>query len=168
MCTNIALYKKGGQNPLTANITTTNAVINSYYFGTLHSHSDFSDGNKDNPGFTPADDYLYAMTANCLDYLGISEHNHFSSVDNPGNQVANYHQGSIQANNFTSTHPNFLALYGMEWDVISGGCHLVIYGDGMDDLFGWEAGAAVLGLIITMMYMYQKARIQAVQVYLKR
>ena len=132
-------------NPLTANITTTNAVTNSYYFGTLHSHSDYSDGNKDNPGFTPADDYLYAMTANCLDYLGISEHNHFSTVDNPGNQVGNYHQGSIQANNFTSTHPNFLALYGMEWGVISGGGHVVIYGDGMDDLFGWETGAGVWG-----------------------
>ena len=33
----------------------------------------------------------------------------------------------------------------MEWGVISGGGHVVIYGDGMDDLFGWESGAGVWG-----------------------
>jgi len=28
----------------------------------------------------------------------------------------------------------------MEWGVISGGGHVVVYGDGMDSLFGWESG----------------------------
>lgn len=125
--------------PLNGNTTTTSAPLNSVYFGTLHSHSDYSDGNKDIPGYTPADDYTYAMTSQCLDYLGISEHNHFSSTNNPGNIVTNYHQGSIQANTFTATHSNFVALYGMEWGVISGGGHVVVYGDGMDLLFGWES-----------------------------
>src|SRR4029077_11249698 len=75
----------------------------------------------------------------CMDFLGISEHNHFSSVDNPGNLIANYHQGTIQADTFTTAHPGFLALYGMEWGVISGGGHVVVYGDEMNDLFGWES-----------------------------
>ena len=131
--------------PLTSNIATTNAVANNYYFGNLHSHSDYSDGNKDNPGFTPADDYNYALTALCMDYLGISEHNHFSSPDNPGNTLPNYHLGISQAGTFNSTHPNFLALYGMEWGVISGGGHVVIYGDGMDNLWGWESGSGGWG-----------------------
>ncbi len=130
---------------LTGNTTTTNTITNNYYFGTLHAHSDYSDGNKDNPGYTPADDYNYALSSLCMDYLGISEHNHFSSPDNPGNSITNYHLGSTQANTFSSLHANFLALYGMEWGVISGGGHVVIYGDGMDNLFGWESGSGGWG-----------------------
>jgi hypothetical protein len=33
----------------------------------------------------------------------------------------------------------------MEWGVISGGGHVVVYGDGMDDLWGWETGAGSWG-----------------------
>ena len=135
-CTNGPKYLSA--SPLTGSTTTNSNPLNNVYFGTLHTHSDYSDGNKDNPGYTPAQDYDYAITANCLDYLGISEHNHFSSADNPGNIITNYRQGSTQANNFTATHPNFLAMYGMEWGTISGGGHVIIYGDGMDKLFGWE------------------------------
>ncbi len=124
--------------PLTGSNTTSNTPTYNYYYGTLHSHSDYSDGNKDRPGYTPADDYLYASASNDMDFLGISEHNHFSSLDNPGNELANYKLGIAQASQFNTTHPNFLALYGMEWGVISGGGHVVVYGNGMDDLFGWE------------------------------
>jgi hypothetical protein len=126
-------------SPLTGNATTTNAPVNNYYFGNLHAHSDYSDGNKDHPGYTPADDYNYALGSLGMDFLGISEHNHFSSVDNPGNEIANYHQGSVQAAAFNASHTGFLALYGMEWGVISGGGHVVVYGDGLTELFGWES-----------------------------
>ncbi|HMK25883.1 MAG TPA: T9SS type A sorting domain-containing protein [Chitinophagaceae bacterium] len=132
-------------SPLTGNKITTSDPVNSFYFGTLHSHSAYSDGNKDNLGFIPTDDYNYAMTSLCLDYLGISEHNHFSSPANPGNKLSTYHLGISQANTFTAGHPNFLALYGMEWGVISGGGHVLIYGDGMDDLWGWESGSGGWG-----------------------
>jgi trimeric autotransporter adhesin len=131
--------------PLTGNIVTTNTITNNYYFGNLHSHSDYSDGNKDQPGYTPTDDYNYALTALCMDYLGISEHNHFSSPDNPGNTITNYHSGITEATTFNSTHPTFLALYGMEWGVISGGGHVVVYGDGIDNLWGWESGSGGWG-----------------------
>ena len=94
-------------SPLTGSKATLNTTLNSYYFGTLHSHSDYSDGNQDNPGYTPTDDYNYALTAQCMDYLGISEHNHFSSPDNPGNKLSTYHLGVTEANNFTSSHPAF-------------------------------------------------------------
>lgn len=132
-------------SPLNGNITTTNLPVNNYYFGTLHAHTDYSDGNKDNPGFTPTDDYLYAMSSMCLDYLGISEHNHYTASHNPGNKIANYHSGVTQANAFTAAHPNFLALYGMEWGVIANGGHVVIYGEGMNQLFGWETGSGAWG-----------------------
>ena len=126
-------------SPLTGNATTTNAPVNNIYYGNLHAHSDYSDGNKDHPGFTPADDYSYAKGS--MDFLGISEHNHFSSLDNPGNELANYHLGVSQAAAFNAipTNSSLLALYGMEWGVISGGGHVVVYGDGLSDLFGWES-----------------------------
>ena len=134
-------------NPLTGNIITANTLTNNYYFGSLHSHSDYSDGNQDHQGqgYTATMNFDYAMTAECMDFLGISDHNHFSSLDNPGTTVANYHLGVAEAAAFNSTHPNFLALYGMEWGVISGGGHVVVYGDGMDNLFGWESGSGVWG-----------------------
>lgn len=141
-CSGGTKYATG--SPLTNNITTLNTSANNYYFGTLHSHSDYSDGNKDHPGYTPADDYTYAATAQCMDYLGIAEHNHYSGGD-PGNLVANYHLGTSQANAYTSAHPNFLALYGMEWGTISGGGHVLIYGNQMDDLWGWESGSGAWG-----------------------
>lgn len=128
-------------NPLTGNITTSNTAVNNFYFGTLHSHSDYSDGNTDNPGYTPAQDYDYAMTAECMDFLGISEHNH----NQTGATLANYHLGVTQANDFSTAHPNFLALYGMEWGTIGSGGHVLIYGNGMDNLWGWESGAGAWG-----------------------
>jgi hypothetical protein len=142
-CTGGTMYLT--TSPLTGTQATSNTPVYNYYFGTLHAHSDYSDGNQDNPGYTPTDDYNYAMTAMCMDFLGISEHNHYSSADNPGNQIAKYHSGSVEANTFSASHPNFLALYGMEWGVISGGGHVVVYGDGMDDLFGWESGSGGWG-----------------------
>lgn len=136
-CTGGTKYLVAG--PLTGSATTTNAPVYNIYYGTLHSHSDYSDGNKDHPGYTPADDYAYADQSNGMDFLGISEHNHFSSLDNPGNEIANYKKGLLQAAAYNAAHPGFLALYGMEWGVISGGGHVVIFGDGLNDLFGWES-----------------------------
>ncbi len=128
-------------NPLTANIATLSGGANNVYFGTLHSHSDYSDGNQDNPGYTPAQNYNYAMSSQCMDFLGISEHNHYSSNNNPGTLLSNYHLGINQAASFNISNPNFVALYGMEWGVISNGGHVLVYGNGMDNLFGWETNA---------------------------
>ena len=130
---------------LNGNASTTNIPPYTTYFGNLHSHSDYSDGNKDNPTYTPAMDYNYAMTAQCMDYLGISEHNHYSSPHNPGNSIQTYHLGVAQADSFSVANPNFLALYGMEWGVISGGGHVVVYGNGMNTLYGWESGSGGWG-----------------------
>ncbi len=132
-------------NPLLGNATTTNDPVNNYYFGNLHAHSDYSDGNQDNPGFTPYDNYQYAMASQCMDYLGISEHNHFTSNNNPGNRLSTYVLGISQATNFTTANPGFIALYGMEWGVISNGGHVLVYGNGMNNLWGWETGSGAWG-----------------------
>jgi hypothetical protein len=111
--------------------TTAPATLN-YYFGNLHSHSSYSDGNADNTTKIPSDDYAYAKTALCMDFLGISEHNHATA----GMSITNWQPGITQA--AAATTSTFVALHGMEWGVISGGGHVIVYG--MDSLVGWEAG----------------------------
>lgn len=119
-------------NPLTANTTTTATATANFYFGNLHAHSRYSDGNQDNATYTPADDYAYAKNSLCMDFLGISEHNHATA----GMSISNWQPGINQA--AAATTANFLALYGMEYGVISNGGHVLIYGS--NQLIGWETG----------------------------
>ena len=110
-----------------------------YLYGNLHSHSSYSDGNKDNTALKPSDDYQFARDANCMDFLGISEHNHSGA----GMHVADYPLGYNQANAINGvvgpTGNSIVTLWGMEWGVISGGGHVLVYGFN-DQLIGWEAG----------------------------
>lgn len=103
-----------------------------HYFGNLHSHSSYSDGNADNTTKVPSDDYTYAKTALCMDFLGISEHNHATA----GMSIANWQPGRAQA--AAATTSTFVGMYGMEWGTISAGGHVIIYG--VDSLIGWEPG----------------------------
>ncbi len=103
-----------------------------YYFGNLHAHSSYSDGNKDDLTKIPTDDYAFAKTSLCMDFLGLSEHNHVAA----GMQLSDWQPGIVQAQAATSA--NFVALHGMEWGVISGGGHVIVYG--IDSLIGWDAG----------------------------
>ncbi|MFT3979286.1 MAG: lamin tail domain-containing protein [Ferruginibacter sp.] len=115
-----------------SNSTTAVPATQSFYtyFGNLHAHSGFSDGNMDNPAKTPADDYAFAKESMCMDFLGISEHNHTGA----GMNISRWQPGRDQAAAATTT--SFLAMYGMEFGVIDDGGHAVVYG--MDSLMGWE------------------------------
>lgn len=127
-------------SPLTgiqATAAVQSSVLN-FYNGNLHAHSSYSDGNSDNTTRIPADDYAFAKNAMCMDFLGISEHNHSGA----GMHLADWQPGIAQA--ATATTSNFVALHGMEWGVIgtqgSAGDHaghVVVYG--IDSLIGWEA-----------------------------
>jgi len=123
-CSNGPIYNT--TSPLTSTITLPAVALN-YYFGNFHSHSEYSDGTG-----LPTGDFAYGDAANCMDFLGISEHNHVSA----GMALANWSLGRAQA--LASTTPTFLALYGMEWGVISGGGHVIVYG--VPDLLGWDTG----------------------------
>jgi hypothetical protein len=106
-----------------------------YYYGNLHAHSAYSDGNKDastSGSSTPFQNYVYANASLHFDFLGISEHNHAGA----GMQKVNYAKGLRQADSAT-VNGQFVALYGMEWGVISGGGHILVYG--VDKLLGWES-----------------------------
>ncbi|QNR85890.1 CehA/McbA family metallohydrolase [Pedobacter riviphilus] len=120
--------------PLLGNFKTGILDVNklNFYYGNLHSHSSYSDGNKDDLTKKPEDDYAFAKTAMKLDFLGISEHNHTQA----GMSLANWQPGIIAAKNATTS--TFVAMHGMEWGVISGGGHVIVYG--IDSLIGWEPG----------------------------
>lgn len=106
-----------------------------FYFGNIHAHSSYSDGNKDSATSlmtTPLQDFNYAKASQHIDFYGISDHNHFSAgMRSP----VYYHKGLADADSAT-VDGSFVALYGMEWGVISGGGHVIVYG--YDSLIGWE------------------------------
>ena len=111
-----------------------------FYFGNIHSHTAYSDGNKDSSttGYkNPGGDFYYAKSSYHMDYLGIAEHNHFTSTNNPGMHVADYPLGLYQADT-ANNNGTFVAMYGMEWGTISQGGHVCVYG--VPQLIGWESG----------------------------
>ncbi len=106
-----------------------------FYFGNIHAHSGYSDGNKDSTtsgSSRPADNYSYAKNSYHFDFLGISEHNHYQAGMK---SVNDYHAGLYQADT-SNEDGSFVCLYGMEWGVISNGGHVIIYG--VDSLIGWD------------------------------
>ena len=134
-CTTAPAYKT---TALTGSKATDDAALN-YYFGNLHAHSSYSDGNKENTAKTPADDYTFAKNAMCMDFLGISEHNHSGA----GMHLADWSTGITQAASATTS--TFIAMHGQEWGIIgtqgSAGDHaghVIVYG--LDSLAGWETG----------------------------
>lgn len=112
-----------------------------YYFGNLHAHTGLSDGSKDSlvSGVSRPDGaYAYAKLSQDFDFLGISEHNHYSANNNPGFKLPGYQVGLNMAAAATQ-EGTFLALFGMEYGV-SSTCngHVLIYG--FNQLLGWEPG----------------------------
>lgn len=108
-----------------------------YMYGNLHAHSSYSDGNKADLTKTPLDDFIFARDALCMDFLGISEHNHSGA----GMSYPNYALGYTEANTVNGTtgaSGAFVTLWGMEWGTISGGGHVLLYGFD-DKLVGWES-----------------------------
>lgn len=111
-----------------------------YYFGNLHAHTAFSDGNKDSlsSGVAgPDGSYAYAKLSHDLDFLGISEHNHYNASHNPGFKLPCYQAGLNMAN-AANQDGIFAALFGMEYGVSSTyHGHVIIYG--FNQLIGWES-----------------------------
>ncbi|MBX3163109.1 MAG: T9SS type A sorting domain-containing protein [Bacteroidetes bacterium] len=111
-----------------------------YYFGNLHSHTAFSDGNKDAATFgisTPSGSYAYAKLSQNFDFLGISEHNHYSNKNNPGFLLPDYQNGLNMADE-ANEDGRFLCLFGMEYGVSSNyNGHVIVYG--FNQLIGWES-----------------------------
>jgi hypothetical protein len=123
------------------------------YLGNLHSQTNHSDGGGELAACKGAQDpqsgrygpdaaFAYARDHG-LDLLVASEHNHMydgSDGTNPDADVAKakalYRAGLADAARFSAAHPDFLAVYGLEWGVINNGGHLNIFNS--PELLGWE------------------------------
>jgi PKD repeat protein len=108
-----------------------------YYFGNMHAHTSYSDGNKDSlvSGMTtPLQGFNYAKQSTQIDFYGISEHNHYSA----GMPSPIYYKKGLADANAATIDGQFVAMYGMEWGVISSGGHMLVYG--FDSLCGWDFG----------------------------
>jgi hypothetical protein len=125
-------------------------------YGNLHSQTNHSDGGGDlaqcqgaqeplRAPFGPSDAFAFAQRHG-LDFLLTSEHNHMydgSDRSDPGADPLaarqRYRLGLDSASDYNAAHPGFVALYGQEWGVISGGGHLNILDS--PALLGWERSA---------------------------
>ncbi len=153
-----AAAKRNTQNSLGRNVQRAAPSADggyTVYYGNLHSQTNHSDGGGEiatcshavapqKGAYGPQDAYNYAKNHG-LDFLMTSEHNHLfdgnASSTNANADVAaakaRYQTGLQAASNFNASNPNFMALYGMEWGVISNGGHLNIFGS--KELFAWES-----------------------------
>jgi len=123
------------------------------YFGNLHTQSNDSDGGgalasctssqaAQTGAFGPADGFTYSKGRG-LDITAATEHNHYFDGSSNTNTAASpttarnrYQAGLTAAANFNAANPGYLAVYGMEWGVISNGGHLNIFNS--NELLAWE------------------------------
>lgn len=147
------LSRGASQRAMTLSRAAPGGIPYTVYLGNLHSQTNISDGGGDlstcdseqtpQTGIgSPADAYLYAYNHG-LDILMASEHNHMFDGSTGTNANANpttaknlYQSGQQAAVTFNASHPNFLALAGLEWGVINNGGHMNIFNT--PKLLEWE------------------------------
>jgi hypothetical protein len=128
------------------------------YYGNLHSQTNHSDGGTvpsqcsgaENPQagtYGPGDAYAMMQNQAHGDFLLTSEHNHMfdgSTGTNtsavPSTAINLFHSGLQAASDYRAAHPDFLAMYGLEWGVISNGGHLNLLNT--DALAEWEVNSS--------------------------
>ncbi|WP_133500732.1 Ig-like domain-containing protein [Cognatilysobacter terrigena] len=128
------------------------------YYGNLHSQTNHSDGGTplascsgaENPQagtMGPTDAYTMMQNQAHGDFLLTSEHNHMfdgstgtNASANPTTAINLFKSGLSAASSYRSAHPTFLALYGLEWGVISNGGHLNLLN--VDALAEWETNSS--------------------------
>jgi hypothetical protein len=136
-----------------ASVAATASLPYTIYYGNLHSQTNHSDGGgtlssctgAQNPqagAYGPTDAFNYAKGKG-LDFLMASEHNHMYDGSDSTNTAASpatakslYQSGLSAASSFNAANPNFLAIYGMEWGVITNGGHMNIFNS--SELLEWE------------------------------
>lgn len=142
------------------------------YYGNLHSQTNHSDGGgalatcsgsaaPQGGAYGPTDAYTMMHTQAGGDFLLASEHNHMYDGSTGTNTAASpttannlFTSGLTAATNYNNANPNFLALYGNEWGVITGGGHLNIINP--DALPSWEYNASnqLIGSVATIKSNY--------------
>ncbi|MHB8911078.1 MAG: Ig-like domain-containing protein [Lysobacter sp.] len=148
---------EGGQMT-TAQAVPASGLPYTIYYGNFHSQTNHSDGGGDlatcsgsqGPqagSYGPADAYAMMRGPAGGDFLLASEHNHMYDGStgtnlsaNPATAIALFDSGVQAASNYRVANPGFMALYGLEWGVISNGGHLNLINP--DGLAGWELNSS--------------------------
>lgn len=128
-----------------------------FYYGSTHSHSNWSDGGQPTSGcssgnaygsgnFDPTAVFNYAKTTAGVDFWVVNEHNHLiqdaiATNDPPVTEAkvrARYAAGRAAANAVT-VDDQFVGIYGMEWGVSTNTDQGHVTLLETPTLFGWES-----------------------------
>ncbi|MFQ5600678.1 MAG: lamin tail domain-containing protein, partial [Candidatus Krumholzibacteriia bacterium] len=101
-----------------------------HWYGTLHSHSTYSDG-ADTP--TAAWNFARNLAPTPLDFLAVTDHNHSGA----GPMTPALYQLGLAEAAATTVDGSFVAIYGQEWGLAVNG-HVNVFESPV--LFGWQAG----------------------------
>ncbi len=131
-----------------------------FYYGSTHSHSNYSDGGQPltscssgnaygSGNFDPAAVYNYARNTAGMDYWLVNEHNHLiddalGASKTEANVKARYAAGLSAATSAT-VNGSFVALYGMEWGVLTNADQGHVTLIETPKLFGWETCSTCTG-----------------------
>lgn len=128
----------------------------SFYYGSTHSHSNWSDGGQPTSNcssanaygsgtFDPAAVFDFARNSAGLDYWVVNEHNHLINdavaTNSPPVTEAKVRQryaAGLAAANAATVDDVFIALYGMEWGVTTNADQGHVTLLETPKLFGWE------------------------------
>jgi hypothetical protein len=127
-----------------------------FYYGSTHSHSNWSDGGQPTTGcssgnaygsgtYDPAAVFDFARNSAGLDYWVVNEHNHLlndaSATNDPPVTEAKVRQryaAGLAAASAATVNDLFIALYGMEWGVTTNSDQGHVTLLETPALFGWE------------------------------
>lgn len=112
-----------------------------FFFGTTHAHTSWSDGGMPVTdcasgrygyagGAVPSDAFSYAKTTGGVDFIAVIEHNHLmqdACTTCTAEQIKSRYVSGFNAAQSATVAGSFVALFGMEWGVISGGGHVNVY-----------------------------------------
>jgi hypothetical protein len=148
--------KSGGAS--IQSVPATGSLPYTIFYGNLHSQTNHSDGGgpiatcvseqaPQSAALGPTDAYTMMQNQAHGDFLMTSEHNHMfdgstgtNTSANPATAKSLFQSGLTAAANYNATHAGFLALYGVEWGVISNGGHMNIFNP--SGLPEWEYNAS--------------------------
>ncbi len=155
---NAAKTQPDAEQMVTAQSVPASGLPYTIYYGNFHSQTNHSDGGGDlatcsgsqGPqagAFGPIDAYTMMHGPAGGDFLLNSEHNHMydgstgtSTSANPATAIALFDSGVQAASDYRAANPGFMALYGLEWGVISNGGHLNLINP--DGLAAWELNSS--------------------------
>ncbi|HVR38217.1 MAG TPA: Ig-like domain-containing protein, partial [Thermoanaerobaculia bacterium] len=128
----------------------------SFYYGSTHSHSNWSDGGQPTSNcvsgnaygsgtFAPVDVYNYARNTSQLDFWVINEHNHLINDAVATNnapvteaKVRSRYAAGLTAADAATVSGSFVGIYGMEWGVLTNSDQGHVTLLQTPTLFGWE------------------------------